>query len=201
MSEQGPASGHSEEAKAKGTSGGSGEPIEARVERLEVQVARISRELGIYRLDAPAAEAAEMKPAPVAAPVAAPAAAVPAPGVPQAPNVPRATPKRLDAEGIFSGRILVAAGALILLLGIGFFIKYAFDNGWIGPTGRVAIGLIAGVAILLGGERLQRSKQTVFARAMTGLGGGILYLSLWGAGNGFHLVAPSVSFGAMVLVT
>ena len=82
-----------------------------------------------------------------------------------------------------------------------FFIKYAFDNGWIGAGGRVAIGLIAGFAIAALGERFQRTGKRLYAGALTGLGVGIIYLSLWGAGNAFHLVPIGVSFGAMAAVT
>ncbi|HEY9085355.1 MAG TPA: DUF2339 domain-containing protein [Candidatus Tyrphobacter sp.] len=107
----------------------------------------------------------------------------------------------MDAETFFGGRVLLAIGAFVLLLGVGFFIKYAFDNNWVGPTGRVAIGLIAGIAFISGGEYLLRTGQRVYAGGLTGLGGAILYLSLWAAGNGFHLVPTSATFIAMVVVT
>jgi hypothetical protein len=33
-----------------------------------------------------------------------------------------------------------------LVLGIAFFFKWAVDNQWIGPGGRVILGVIAGLA-------------------------------------------------------
>jgi uncharacterized membrane protein len=38
-------------------------------------------------------------------------------------------------------------GAAALLLGLGFFLKYAMDRGWIGPEVRVAMGLAFGAAL------------------------------------------------------
>ncbi len=187
------------------------DPIEERLARLEAQVAAISRALGTYKVEGHT----ETEPVAVgtpAAPVSQPRAAVTAPTT-SAPvalsftslgdgdGIKRPAKRSTDLESLFGGRVLLGVGALILLLGIGFFIKYAFDNGWIGPTGRVAIGLIAGIAFVGAGRRFAGGERRVFADAMTGLGGAILYLSLWGAGNGFHLVPVAASFAAMAIVT
>lgn len=170
--------------------------IEERLARLEAQVATMARALGMYKVDRqnlPQLRAPGIPP---------PAEPVPQSAAQSKPQYEPAPAKRpMDFESLFGGRVLLGVGALILLLGIGFFIKYAFDNGWIGPTGRVAMGLIAGVAFVLAGRRFATGERKTFADAMTGLGGAILYLSLWGAGNGFHLVPLAASFGAMALVT
>ena len=39
-------------------------------------------------------------------------------------------------------------GIAILVIGIGFFVKYAIDQNWIGEVGRVAIGIGTGAADL-----------------------------------------------------
>jgi modulator of FtsH protease len=41
-------------------------------------------------------------------------------------------------------------GAAALLTGLGFFLKYAIDRGWIGPEIRVAMGLLFAVGLTLG---------------------------------------------------
>ena len=38
-------------------------------------------------------------------------------------------------------------GAITLVLGVAFFFKWAVDNNWIGPLGRIALGLLAGFVI------------------------------------------------------
>ena len=41
-------------------------------------------------------------------------------------------------ESRIGGHWLLYVGTAALVLGIGFFVKYAFDNDWITETGRVA---------------------------------------------------------------
>ncbi|TSC69428.1 MAG: Uncharacterized protein G01um101470_1052, partial [Parcubacteria group bacterium Gr01-1014_70] len=52
---------------------------------------------------------------------------------------------------------LLKLGALLLLIGFGWLTTYAFLNNWIGPMGRIALGIIAGVLfLLLGWWRIQK---------------------------------------------
>src|SRR5580765_4426780 len=57
-----------------------------------------------------------------------------------------------NEEGELEGKIgklwLNRIGIVAILIGVSYFIKYAFDNGWIGPTGRVALGLLAGIGLI-----------------------------------------------------
>jgi uncharacterized membrane protein len=154
-------------------------------ERLDAIEARLTRLEALMDASAKPAERAPVLRAPI-------------PPVVEAYVPPRE--QTANAEDFFGGRVFLAVGALALLFGVAFFIKYAFDNGWIGPTGRVVMGLLAGVALLAAAERMRRTSKR-FAEGITGLGGALLYLSLWAAGNGFHLVPVSASFIAMALVT
>lgn len=168
--------------------------MEQRLVRLEAAVARITEYL---RLDAQ--DAALRERAAVTKLVAPPAA--PSPAIEPAAQAAFVRNDAMKAEDFLGGRVLLGAGALTLILGVSFFIRYAFDNGWIGPAGRVAIGLLAGIALVAASQRFRNATRTIFADAVTGIGGAILYLSLWGAGNAFHLVPLAVSFGAMMIVT
>src|SRR5260370_13749401 len=93
-------------------------------------------------------------------------------------------------------------GIIAILGGVSYFIKYAFDNNWIGPGGRVAIGLILGISVVLWSELFRRKKQAFFSYSLKAVGIGILYLSLWGARQ-FDppLIPVGVAFGAMIVVT
>ena len=44
---------------------------------------------------------------------------------------------------------LLKLGALLILIGFGWLVTYAFLNNWIGPMGRIALGLVGGVLILV----------------------------------------------------
>ncbi len=65
-----------------------------------------------------------------------------------------------------------------MLIGVSYFLKFAFDNNWIGPTGRVVIGLLAGIAIVIWSERFRSRGYRVFSYSLKAVGIGILYLSL-----------------------
>jgi uncharacterized membrane protein len=44
---------------------------------------------------------------------------------------------------------LLKLGAFLLLIGFGWLTTYAFLNNWIGPMGRIALGIVAGALILM----------------------------------------------------
>ncbi|MEK7581539.1 MAG: DUF2339 domain-containing protein [Patescibacteria group bacterium] len=91
-------------------------------------------------------------------------------------------------------------GIIAILLGVVFFLKYAFDNHLIGPTGQVSIGIIFGIGLLLAGDFF-RAKYAQYSQIITGGGIGVLYLSLWAAFAVFSLVDTTTVLFAMSLVT
>lgn len=92
-------------------------------------------------------------------------------------------------------------GILAVLISMAWFLKLAIDNHWIGPAGRVLIGLIAGAALIAWSERFRSKGYPAFSYSLKALGSGILYLSLWAAFSLFHLIPSSVAFVAMIAVT
>ena len=92
-------------------------------------------------------------------------------------------------------------GIFAILVGVSYFIKYAFDNGWIGPTGKVALGLFAGIGLVLWSERFRSKGYVAFSYSLKAVGIGTLYLSLWGAFQVYHLLPGWVAFAAMIVVT
>jgi len=92
-------------------------------------------------------------------------------------------------------------GAVTLLLGAAFFFKYAVDNEWIGPAGRVILGLLTGFAMLGLADRLWRRGQRIFAQGLSGGGGALLYLSLYAAFALYHLVPRPAAFLLLLLTT
>lgn len=92
-------------------------------------------------------------------------------------------------------------GILAVLIGVAWFLKLAFDNHWIGPTGRIFSGLLAGVALIVWSERFQKRGFAAFSYSLKAVGSGTLYLSLWAAYQVYALVPAGVAFGAMIAVT
>ena len=108
--------------------------------------------------------------------------------------------RAMDWEWLLGGNWLARVGILAVVLGLGFFLKLAFDNDWIGETGRVALGLIVGSGLLGGGEYWRR-KYAVWAQALTGGGIAILYLSVFAAFALYGLIPPLPALGFFLLVT
>jgi len=92
-------------------------------------------------------------------------------------------------------------GIVAMLIGVSYFLKYAFDNNWVGPGGRIAIGLLLGIALVLWGERFRKRGYAAFSYSLKAVGIGTLYLSLWGAYQIYHLIPAGASFVAMAIVT
>ena len=92
-------------------------------------------------------------------------------------------------------------GITAVLIGVSYFLKFAFDNNWIGPAGRVAIGLLAGIAIVVWSENFRRRGYVVFSYSLKAVGIGVLYLSLYAAFQVYSLVPGGVAFIMMFAVT
>jgi uncharacterized membrane protein len=92
-------------------------------------------------------------------------------------------------------------GIVAILIGVSYFLKLAFENNWIGPAGRIAIGLLAGIGFVLWSERFRARGYAAFSYSLKAVGIGTLYLSLWGAFQIYHLIPAAVAFVAMIVVT
>lgn len=92
-------------------------------------------------------------------------------------------------------------GILAVLIAVAWFLKLAFDNHWIGPLGRVSIGLIAGAALIGWSERFHKRGFAVFSYSLKAIGSGTLYLSLWAAFQIYALIPAGAAFLAMIAVT
>jgi uncharacterized membrane protein len=106
-----------------------------------------------------------------------------------------------NVEALIAGRWLNYVGILALLFAIGFFLKYAFENNWVGPRGRIGIGLLIGSALFPLSHRLLDRGYKFFSEGIAGLGAAVLYLSLWAGWHYYQLFPQSAAFALMILVT
>jgi uncharacterized membrane protein len=150
-------------------------------------------------------------PAPSAPVRAEPATAVPLPVSPQRAGPPPIMAPRAaiaasgkaqpDLESRIGSHWLNRIGIAALLVGVSYFLKFAFDNNWIGPAGRISIGLVAGIAIVIWSERFRAKNYKAFSYSLKAVGIGTLYLSLWAAFHVYSLIPSSVAFAMMLVVT
>jgi uncharacterized membrane protein len=92
-------------------------------------------------------------------------------------------------------------GVVAIVLGLGYFLKYAIDSQWVGERGRVVLGILTGLGFLLWGEWLQKKRYPTYAIGISGGGIAILYFTLFAAFNFYSLLPQLSAFALMVLVT
>ncbi len=120
-----------------------------------------------------------------------PAVAPPRAPLPRLPERPRYSPPPAaapDLEQWFGQRGLLIVGVLALLTAAGFFLKYAFDRGWIAPLVRSLLAIVAGIGLAAWGEARIRAGLRRYGAAMIGAGGGLAYLGLWAAAGPYGLL-------------
>jgi uncharacterized membrane protein len=119
-----------------------------------------------------------------------------------APTAPTGSPAtRGDLEQQIGSRWLLYAGIAAVVLGMSYFVKFAFDNGWISEPMRVAAGVATGAVLVAGGVRFWSQGLAVFGQALAGGGFVVLYVSIYAALHFYRLITPTPAFALMVLVT
>jgi uncharacterized membrane protein len=88
---------------------------------------------------------------------------------------------------------------LLFVLSAAFFLRYAFQNNWIGPVGRVAIGELVGITLAGAGVYYFRKGLIRFSSMMTAAGIVVLYLSTYSA-FGFYQLLPQTHAGAFLAI-
>ena len=80
-------------------------------------------------------------------------------------------------ERLLGTRWLSWAGTVVILVGTAFLLKFMYDRGWIGPAGRVTIGLSIGAVLLVLGEVKLRRLHDLFSQSVSAAGCGALFLT------------------------
>ena len=148
------------------------ESIERRLDELAAQVARLSHGIS------PAPLPPVLKPAP-----------------------PESGRRSLRFEAAVGLTWISRIAVVTVVLALAFFFEYAFENHWIGESGRVLLGGGCGAAALAAGERLWRSGQRAYAQSLTAAGIAFVFLSIWAAFALYHLLPQWLAFSALFLAT
>ena len=103
-------------------------------------------------------------------------------------------------EKLLGTNWLSKIGIVTLVLGIGFFVKYAIDKEWINEIGRVAIGLLTG-GIIIGIAHKLKSKYNVFSSILVGGGISVFYITITLAFREYQLFGQTLSFALLIVTT
>ncbi len=106
----------------------------------------------------------------------------------------------INLELLIGRKGLGWVAVVLLVFGTAFFLRYAYENQWIGPIGRVAIGLLAGVGLTVAGWRYDRRRWRIFGQMLSSAGVMVLFLSVYSAFGFYHLVPQQVAAGFLLAV-
>ncbi|HVX52427.1 MAG TPA: DUF2339 domain-containing protein [Chitinophagaceae bacterium] len=105
-----------------------------------------------------------------------------------------------DMEKFIGENLANKIGIAILVLGIGFFVKYAIDQDWIKDIGRICIGLFCGMVLIGLAHRLRKNYHS-FSSVLVGGGLTVFYFTIALAFHEYHRLSQTSAFVIMVLIT
>src|SRR6266702_1390638 len=173
------------------------ERLERRLEHLEAIVRKVLSRVDLTQAD-PGSPAEPLvsswRPEPQTRPGAEPA---PDPPVEQEADTRGVN----DLEQWVGQRGLLVVGVVALVAAGGFFLKYAFDRGWISPWLRVVGAALAGIGLGVWGDRLIAQGLRRYGAGILAAGAGLVYLGIWAAGGPYALVGRQLGLALLTGVT
>jgi len=141
-------------------------------------------------------------PAPFAyAPGDRPGATPPRPAAPRpAPEVRRREPRE-SLESALGRKWLLAVGIVVIVFGLGYFLKYTFDQGWIGPPGQLGLGYAFSAALLAAGELTRRRGYAMFGLWVIAGGMAGIYAATFAGHRVLELMPQAPAFGVLAAAT
>ncbi|MGD8896215.1 MAG: DUF2339 domain-containing protein [Acidobacteriota bacterium] len=138
-------------------------------------------------------------PAPVTPAPAAPAPAAPAPAA--TGETPAPPPTAADFATNIGPRILVGAGGLAVVVFLALFVRYAWENDWVGPTGRILMAAVFSLGLVTAGLRLLGRQYRPLGQGLAAAGFAGLYVTGFAAHAVYALVPRAFSAAVMIVVT
>jgi len=100
----------------------------------------------------------------------------------------------------FKENWMLKVGVLLILVGFGWFMSYAFINNWIGPVGRVTLGFVVGTILTLFGSS-RMSKNMTQGKLFLILGSTLVIITSYSARVIYDFFNPVAALGIVFLVS
>ncbi len=155
-------------------------------------------------LSATSTPGAQAKPAPQIASVipAAPTTVAAHAPTPIAKPISAQTGEKDESHGEFKfgAQVLTTIGIVAVLLGVIFFLRYAFDTGLINETMRIFLGFLLGIIFVITGHLL-RKRFATYGTGLVGGGLGIFYVTTYAAFVFYGFLGEPAAFGLFIAIT
>jgi len=110
--------------------------------------------------------------------------------------------KPIEIESYLTSNLFNKIGAVALILGVGFFLKYAFDNSLFNPVLQIFLSFLFSGGLILGASHFfKQDKYKIFAQGIAGAGIGISYLTIYSAYSSYQLFNYPVACIFMLITT
>ncbi len=116
------------------------------------------------------------------------------------PPAPPAAARAVDWESFVGVKLFSWIAGVFLTIGAVLFLRYSIDHGWLSPPVQMAIGLLAGIGLLVACELKAARRYAVTANALDAAGLAILFATVFAGHARWNLVGLFPSFLLMAVV-
>lgn len=116
------------------------------------------------------------------------------------PVKPKKARKPINYEKYIGENLFGKIGILILIVGVGLFVKYAIDKDWINELSRTLLGFVAGGGLLIVSHRLKQAYRA-FSSLLAGGAFAIFYVTVAMAYHYYELFSQPAAFIILVVLT
>ena len=100
----------------------------------------------------------------------------------------------VDLEKLFGRYGTLAVASLAILMGVGTFLSWAIEHGYLGATVRVILGFIGAGAVAVVGLWIREKRDVRFGNVLLALSLAIVHVDAWAAGPYLHVLSTIAAF-------